>query len=92
MKNPLTVMVESYFGGFIVLSVAIFFGIMIYRVSQDLETDDIIFQSQRATIKTVSSTERALMDGWMRENNIKIPEGKGYRYMKVKYPERPWLK
>ena len=91
MKNPLTIQVESYLGSFFVLSTAIFFGTLIYTAAQNFDSESIIMESQRVSIKTVSPSERALIDDWIKESHIKIPEGKGYRYVKVKYPNKPWL-
>ena len=91
MRNPLTIKIESYFGAFLVLSTAIFFGTFIYRSAADFDSEIIIINSQRVSIKTVSSAERALINDWMRLNNIQFPDGKGYRYMIRNYPNKPWI-
>lgn len=90
MKNPLTIKIESYFGVFLVLSTAIFWGTFIYRSAEDFNSETIIMESQRLSIKTVSSAERKLIDDWMRFNDIQFPNGKGYRYIVKNYPDKPW--
>lgn len=91
IRNPLTVQIESCLGAFFILSTAIFFSTLIYGSAQNLNSESLVIESQRISIKTVSPAERALIDEWLRQKHIAIPEGKGYRYMKNKYPDRPWL-
>ncbi len=90
MKNPLTIQVESYLGSLFVFSTAVIFGTMIYVSAQNMDSEIVIMESQRVTIKTVSSAERALIDEWVKNNNIKIPPGKNYRYITRHYPNKPW--
>ena len=90
-KNPLTIQVESFLGGFIVLSTAIFFGALIYKSAQDFDSESMTIELHRVSIKTITPQERALMDEWIKQNHINIPSGKGYRYVKIKYPDRPWI-
>lgn len=89
-KNPLTIQVESYLGSLFVFSTAVIFGTMIYVSAQNMNSEIIIMESQRTTIKTVSPAEKALIDEWTKKNNIKIPQGKNYRYMTIHYPNKPW--
>ena len=91
MKNPLTIKVESYLGSFFVLSTAIFFGSMIYISAKNLDSEIIVMESQRVHIKTISPTEKAIIDEWVKQNHVSIPEGKGYRYITLKYPSKPWF-
>ena len=83
--------VESYMGAFFVLSTAIFFGLMIYRSAQDFDSENMVMESQRVRIKTVSPTEKALINDWVNENHITLPKGKGYRYVINEYKTKPWL-
>jgi len=67
-----------------------FLYIAIKNFDTDIETIDA--QHVTAKIKTISPAQRELMDIWMRENTIEIPEGESYRWLLRKYPDRPWLK
>ena len=91
IRNPLTIKVESYLGAFFVLSTAIFFGLMVYRSAQDFDSESIIMESQRVSIKTVSPTEKTLINNWVKANHITLPKGKGYRYVINEYKTKPWL-
>lgn len=42
-------------------------------------------------ITRVSQDERFLIQQWLEERKIEIPEGSGYNYLIKKYPKRPWL-
>lgn len=90
--NPLTTQVESRLGAvYIVLLTAFFVG-LIFIALKNFNSDTIALDSQTAQVKTISNTERYLIDSWMKENEIVIPEGKGYRYVIQKYPSKPWFR
>ncbi len=90
--NPLTVQVESRLGAVYISLLGLFFVGLIFIALKNFNSDSIILDSQGAQIKTISTTERYLIDGWLKENQIEIPKGKGYRYIVQQYPSKPWLK
>ena len=92
MNNPLTVQVESRLGAFYISLLGIFFVGLIFVALKNFESDSIILDSQNAQVKTISSTERDLINSWIIENQIEIPQGKGYRYIIQQYPAKPWFR
>lgn len=92
MENQTTSAVESKMG-------AIFFGLftfflagVLWAAIQNFNSDQIALDASVTQVKSMSSTERQLIAAWVRDNDISIPEGKGYRYLVQEYPERPWLR
>lgn len=75
-------------GGFALFMV----GFMFLAVGQFNDDVDVISSYQEAKIKTISQTERVLIEDWVKSNGVTIPEGKGYRYVISRYPTKPWLK
>lgn len=73
-------------GGFSVFMIAFMFTAM----DQFEDEVDQIGSYQEAKIKTISSTERSLIDDWVKANNINVPDGAGYRYVLHRYPSKPW--
>ena len=92
MNNPLTVQVESRLGAFYISLLGLFFVGLIFIALKNFNSDSIILDSQTAQVKTISTTERYLIDGWLKDNQIEIPKGKGYKYIIQRYPSRPWFK
>ncbi|OGN02832.1 MAG: hypothetical protein A2651_01590 [Candidatus Yanofskybacteria bacterium RIFCSPHIGHO2_01_FULL_42_12] len=92
MRNFLTIEVESYTGGIFMSLLAVFFIGFIFIAMKNLDSDVAVINSEQVQVKTISATERVLIQNWIRENEIKIPEEVGYRYLVGKYPSRPWLK
>lgn len=92
MINPLTLQVESRLGAAYISLLGMFFVGLIFIAIKNFESDSIILDSQSAQVKTISTTERYLINGWIQENNIEVPEGKGYRYLIQQYPSKPWFK
>ena len=92
MSNPLTQQVESRLGAFYIALLALFFIGLIFIALKNFNSDTIVLDSQAAQVKNISNTERYLINAWINENNIEIPEGKGYRYVIQKYPDKPWIK
>ncbi len=90
--NPLTIQVESRLGAVYISLLGLFFVGLIFIALKNFNSDSIILNSQTAQLKTISSTERYLIDGWLKENQIKVPKGKGYRYIIQQYPYKPWFK
>ncbi|OGN11269.1 MAG: hypothetical protein A3I26_01860 [Candidatus Yanofskybacteria bacterium RIFCSPLOWO2_02_FULL_43_10] len=70
----------------------LFFVGLIFIALKNFNSDSIILNSQTAQVKTISTTERDLINGWITENQIEIPQGKGYRYVIQQYPSKPWFK
>ncbi len=84
--------VESKIGAiFLVLLSAFLVGVM-FVVLKNANSDSIVLAANETQVKTMSSTERQLIANWIKENNIELPEGEGYRSIERKYPEKPWLK
>ncbi|MEK7121147.1 MAG: hypothetical protein AAB857_00390 [Patescibacteria group bacterium] len=90
--NPLTIQVESRLGAFYISLLGLFFVGLIFIALKNFNSDSIILDSQTAQVKTISTTERYLIDGWLKDNQIEIPKGKGYKYIIQRYPSRPWFK
>lgn len=92
MNNPLTAQVEARLGAAYVSLLGLFFVGLIFIALKNFESDSIILDSQSAQVKTITTTERLLINSWIRENKINIPSGKGYRYVIQQYPSRPWFR
>ncbi|KKR28677.1 MAG: hypothetical protein UT61_C0044G0010 [Candidatus Woesebacteria bacterium GW2011_GWA1_39_8] len=92
MVNPLTIQVESRLGAFYISLLGLFFVGLIFIALKNFNSDSIILDSQTAQVKTISTTERYLIDGWIKENNVEVPKDKGYRYIIQQYPSKPWFK
>lgn len=90
--NPLTTQVESRLGAVYISLLAMFFVGLIFIALKNFNSDSIVLDAQTTQVKTISNTERYLIEGWVKENQIEIPEGKGYRYVIQQYPSKPWFK
>ena len=90
--NQLTAQIESRLGAFYISLLGLFFIGLIFIALKNFNSDLLILDSQSAQVKTISTTERYLIDGWIKENQIEVPKGKGYRYVIQQYPNKPWLK
>ena len=91
MTNPLTMQVESRLGAVFICLVALFFSGVLFIAIKNYDSDQIVLDASVTQVKTMSSTERQLIALWIKDNNIPIPEGKGYNYFIHQYPDRPWL-
>lgn len=65
---------------------------LIFVSLENFNSDLLVLDSQNVRIKTISTSERSLINSWLEDNQIEIPEGKGYRYIINQYPSRPWFK
>lgn len=92
MSNPLTIQVESRLGAAYVSLLGLFFAGLIFIALKNFNSDSMILDSQNAQVKTISTTERDLINVWLKENNIEVPKSKGYRYIIQQYPFKPWFK
>ena len=92
MGNPLTLQVESRLGAFYISLLGLFFVGLIFIALKNFNSDSIILDSQSVQVRTISSAERDLINNWIQNNDIKIPNGKGYRYMIQQYPDKPWFR
>ena len=92
MNNPLTAQVESRLGAAYVSLVALFFVGLMFIALKNFNSDIILLEADQTKVKTVSSTERTLIESWVQGNNITLPEGEGYRYLIRKYPNKPWIR
>ena len=92
MSNPFTAKVESYIGAVFISLLAAFFIGLIFISLKNLQSDTEVLNAQEVKVKTMSGTERALIKTWLNENEIQIPEGKGYKYLIQQYPSKPWIR
>ena len=92
MINPLTQQVESRLGAVYISLLGLFFVGLIFIALENFNSDSIILDSQIAQVKTISNTERYLINTWIKENQIEVPKNKGYRYVIQQYPSKPWFK
>lgn len=96
MKNPLTFQIESSLGAVFVSLLSMFFIGLIFIAVKNFETDTDIETMLMTTEnnkkpRTISATELVMMQEWIQENNVEIPDGMGYRYLTRKYPSKPWI-
>ena len=93
MINPLTMQVESRLGALFISLMVIFMAGILFVAIKNYNSDQIVFETSMTEnqIKTMSSTERQLIAQWVKDNNITVPDGKGYNYFVQQYPNRPWL-
>ena len=92
MNNPLTMQVESRLGAAYVSLLGLFFVGLIFIALKNFNSDSIILDSQTAQVKTISTTERDLINFWIQDNQIEIPKGRGYKYIIQRYPSKPWFR
>lgn len=92
MYNPLSTQIESGLGSIFIGVLSIFFIFILFISMKNLESDTIVLNSSTTQVKSMSSTERQLIAHWIEDNNIPLPEGKGYKYIIQQYPDKPWLK
>jgi len=92
MSNPLTIQVESRLGVVYVSLLGLFFVGLIFIALKNFNSDLIVLDSQSAQVKTISTTERYLINDWIQRNKIEVPESKGYRYIIQRYLANPWFK
>lgn len=91
-ENILTNQVESKMGALFISLFAAFLVGFLFIVIKNFNSDTIAMDSSQAQVVTISSTERQLIANWIRDNNITLPPGEGYRYIEKQYPDKPWLK
>ena len=92
MRNPLTLEFEGYIGViFLGAVVALFVGLF-FSIFRNYYSDVEILNSTQAQVKSVSPTQRELIDDWIREDNIELPEGMNYRQIIHAYPDHPWMR
>ena len=84
--------VESRLGAAYITLLSLFFVGLLFIAVKNFNSDVVILESDTTKVKTISSTERTLIEYWVGENNIEIPKGEGYRYLMRKYPHKPWIK
>ena len=77
MSNPLTIQVESRLGVVYVSLLGLFFVGLIFIALKNFNSDLIVLDSQSAQVKTISTTERYLINDWIQRNKIEVPESKG---------------
>ena len=90
--NLLTTQVESRLGAAFITLLALFFVGLLFIALKNFNSDVVVLEAGATQVKTISSTERLLIQNWVEDNNIVIPEGQGYRYVIRKYPNKPWIR
>ena len=92
-KNPNTFRIESSLGAVFISLLSMFFIGLLFISIKNFNSDvDIINGTyNNARVSKVSQTELVLIKDWVQDNKINIPEGRGYRYLIRKYPNKPWL-
>lgn len=83
--------VETRMGALFISLAAIFMAGILFVTIKNYDSDQIVLDASTIEVKSMSSTERQLIAQWVKDNNITIPEGKGYHYFVEQYPSRPWL-
>ena len=83
--------VESGLGATFIVLLSVFLTGALYIVIKNYDSDMIVLDASTVQVKTMSSTERQLIAQWVKDNDISLPDGKGYRYLEQQYPDRPWL-
>lgn len=93
MHNPLTFRIESSLGAVFVSLLSMFFIGLLFISIKNFESDIDILNGTYAVSRPskVTQTELILIQSWISENKIAIPEGRGYKYLIRKYPGKPWL-
>lgn len=79
-------------GAIFISLLTLFFIGFLFISMKNFNSEMSLIDSISAQIKTISETERSLIQAWIKENQIQIPEGRGYRYIIQTYPSKPWLK
>jgi len=95
LKNPLTINIESSLGAIYLSMLSMFFIGLIFIAVKNFETDmdvDMIMNiSNSISTRKMSQTELVLLREWIKNSEVEIPEGQGYKYLMREYPNRPWL-
>mgnify|MGYP001568507377 CR=1 FL=1 len=91
MINPLTMQIESRMGAAFISLMAIFMAGILFVAIKNYDSDQIVLNASATQVKSMSSTERQIIAQWVNDNNIVIPDGKGYNYLTKQYPNRPWM-
>ena len=92
MKNIMTFRVESYLGIFFVTALGIFFMGFFVLATRSFEADVDAISFGNNKIRVISRTEENLINEWLLENEMDIPDSKAYyRYILKNNPDRPWL-
>lgn len=94
MKNPLTLRTESSLGAVFISLLSLFFIGLIFISIKNFNSDIDIMNgtyNNNPRVVRVSQTELILIQSWVQDNNIVIPDGSGYKYLLRKYPSKPWL-
>ena len=90
--NPITTQVESRLGAAFITLLALFFVGLIFIALKNFSSDVLVLEAGATQVKSISNTERLLIQNWVQDNNIEIPDGQGYRYIIRKFPNKPWIR
>ncbi len=92
MRNPLTFEIESYLGAGFVFLLTVFLVAFLFAVMRNFDAEIDMLNATQTKIRAISPIQLQLMEAWVRENNIEIPQDEGYRYLLRAYPTKPWLR
>lgn len=92
MTSSATMQVESRIGAVFIALLSVFLSGVLFIAIKNYDSDRIALDASATQVKSMSSTERQIIAIWIQDNNVLLPEGKGYRYIVQEYPDRPWLK
>ena len=90
--NPITTQVESRLGAAFITLLALFFVGLIFIALKNFSSDVLVLEAGATQVKSISNTERLLIQNWVQDNNIEVPDGQGYRYVIRKFPNKPWIR
>lgn len=91
-ENIVTTRVESGLGSVFVILLAGFLAGILFLAIKNYTSDTVVLDATNTQLVSMSSTERQLITAWIKNNNIVLPDGKGYHYIEQQYPDKPWLK
>ncbi len=91
MRNPLTFQVESYMGAAFVAALCCFLVAMFFISVKNFTSDLDIMNATTPQLKRGATTQQELVDNWLAENGITLPEGTTYQEILHLFPTKPWL-
>ena len=64
-----------------------------FFIFRDFNQDVEVGNMTLTQIKTISVSQKLLIDAWVEENQIQIPaDSNRYRYAMHAYPDKPWVR
>ncbi len=63
--------------------------VAVKNANSDVDIINATYMNNKIT--RISQNERFLIQQWIKDEKIEVPEKSGYNYLVKKYPNRPWL-